>query len=154
MPTLTAWQVTQANPRLAMFSAAVDDYPAIVATLEDPQQPLTLLVAGNDALAADANWAAVAAEEAALAGFIRDNSIAGSYSADQLFASPPQQPIRNRSGDELTIDAQARTINGAQIVEPDQVATNGDVHTTDRPIVPASLPVPATTEPVAPTAPG
>ena len=63
---------------------------------------------------------------------MRSHLITGAVTADQLFTGTEPRQVATLSGEMVTIDPVAQTINGASIVTADTPATNGLVHTIDR----------------------
>jgi uncharacterized surface protein with fasciclin (FAS1) repeats len=107
---------------------------------------VTVFAPTDAAIAQVPNWDAIAADPDALENFFRSHAVAGIVTVSDLFDTTPPPIVTTLSGQILTIDQVARTINGALIVTADTPATNGVVQTIDRLLV---VPVPATTTTVA-----
>ena len=152
MPTETGWQLIQADPQLSRYSGAVTAQQPIVDLLEQPGQTYTIFVPNDAALNAVPDWAAIAADPDALMSFVRKNTVAGSYTVEQLLAAPPDS-VRNLDGEVLVIDPLLRTINGATIVTPDVQSANGYVQTVNMPLVMVEPPTATTVAPATPEVP-
>jgi uncharacterized surface protein with fasciclin (FAS1) repeats len=111
---------------------------------------VTVFAPTNAAIAQVPNWEAIVADPVALEDFVRSHAVAGVVTVEDLFDTTPPRIVTALSGDILTIDQVARTINGARIVTADTPATNGVVQTIDRLLI---VPVPATTTTVVAAAP-
>jgi len=130
-PTLTAWELVQADPSLRMVTAAIEDRPDLVLLLSG-NDPLTLLLPTDTALADIPRWAEIAADDATFAEFLRGHIVAGELTGEQVIGA---FELTTLSDEKLLIDRLAGTINGARFVTVDDAATNGYLHTVDGALV-------------------
>jgi uncharacterized surface protein with fasciclin (FAS1) repeats len=124
--------VIRLDPELSDYADAVGGTPELVELIDNPQQVVTVFVPTNEAIALVPNWDQIAADPVALEEFVRSHLVDGPRTIEDLFVGTAPYELPTLSGDPVTVDPQARTINGARIVTPDVRGTNGIVHTIDR----------------------
>jgi uncharacterized surface protein with fasciclin (FAS1) repeats len=135
------------DPEVSDYAAAIATRPELV-ELINSDDLVTVFVPTNRALDDVQNWEQIVADEAAFDSFVRSHLITGALTAEQIFAGTQPRQLPTLSGEMVTVDPVARTINGVRIVTADTPATNGVVHTIDGLfVVPTVAPttVPATT---------
>jgi uncharacterized surface protein with fasciclin (FAS1) repeats len=123
--------VIQEDPQLSDYTAGFVDRPELV-ELINSDDVVTVFVPTNEAIALVPNWDEIVADDEAFDSFVRSHLITGAVTADQLFTGTEPRQVATLSGQLVTIDPVARTINGASIVTADTPATNGLVHTIDQ----------------------
>jgi uncharacterized surface protein with fasciclin (FAS1) repeats len=107
----------------------------------------TVLAPDNNALSAVPGINEILTDQAASAELVNAHLVGGAFDSAAIFAQPS---LNNQNGDPLAIDPGLQTITGpsgaaAQIVTPDQAATNGFVHTINAALDAPAAPVPTTT---------
>ena len=93
---------------------------------------LTVFVPTNEAIARIPNWDEIVADDAAFENFVLSHIVQGALTTEQLFTGTEPRQVTMLSGEVVTVDPVARTINGASIVTADTAATNGVVQTVDQ----------------------
>ena len=121
----------QEDQQLSEYAAGFVDRPELV-ELINGDDVVTVFVPTNQAIALVPNWDEIVADDEAFDSFVRSHLITGAVTADQLFTGTEPRQVATLSGEMVTIDPVAQTINGASIVTADTPATNGLVHTIDQ----------------------
>jgi uncharacterized surface protein with fasciclin (FAS1) repeats len=123
--------VIQEDQQLTEYAAGFVDRPELV-ELINSDDVVTVFVPTNEAIALVPNWDEIVADDEAFDNFVRSHLITGAVTAEQLFTGTEPRQVATLSGELVTIDPVAQTINGASIVTADTPATNGLVHTIDQ----------------------
>jgi uncharacterized surface protein with fasciclin (FAS1) repeats len=140
--------VIQADPQLSAYEAAIDTRPELV-ELINGTEVVTVFAPTNAAVAEEPTWDAIVADPTAFENFVRSHIVAGALTTEQLFTGTEPRELTTLSGQTITVDPVARTINGASIVTRDTPGTNGVVQTIDQLLI-----VPTVTPTTAPTSSG
>jgi uncharacterized surface protein with fasciclin (FAS1) repeats len=123
--------VIQEDQQLSEYTAGFTDRPELV-ELINSDDVVTVFVPTNTAIAEVPNWDEIVADDAAFESFVRSHLLTGAVTSAQLFTGTEPRQVATVSGELVTIDPVAQTINGASIVTADMPATNGLIHTIDQ----------------------
>jgi len=163
VPAESAWDRVLADPELSEFAEAVEIAGLVDLLDGQPTEPpdpdaefVTVLAPTNEAIEAIANWEEINADPAAIDRFVLAHLVEGTLTVADILAV---SEVISLSTDELAVDPDAQTINGARFVTVDQTALNGNLHSVDGVLVvpsltpPTTIPAPPETAPPAPETP-
>ena len=104
--------------------------------LADEDEEITLLAPNNaafDRLAASPGGPDLLADDDAMRDVLERHIVEGEFSSDEIFS---MEELPTLSGDELSVDAERETIEGASILSADIPGSNGPTHVVDLVLVP------------------
>ena len=104
--------------------------------LADEDEEITLLAPNNaafDRLAASPGGPDLLADDEAMRDVLERHIVEGEFSRDEMFSL---EELPTLSGDELSVDAERETIEGASILAADIPGSNGPTHVVDLVLVP------------------
>ena len=137
MTTNTIFDIATGNPNFTILSAALGDFPDLLAAAQNPDATLTVFAPTDDAFAKipAERLEAILADKELLTSILTYHVVSGSVRSSQVVRLTEAETVQ---GSKIDISVMGSTVkvNDATVVAVDVEAENGVIHVIDTVILP------------------